>query len=288
MKTYKKGYDLTIEINDFILSYDDLGEGRIPIIFLHGFPFDKTMWKSQIEFLKTSYRLIACDVRGFGKSKDEKTPLSMSLFADDLIEFMDKLDIDKAIICGLSMGGYITLNAAKRFPDRFEALILCDTQCIADSAEVKEKRLNTIAAIEAEGAAEFNEGFIKSVFHKESLVNKKELVDEVRKIVFANSQHIIVQGLLALAVRTEACSTLDKIRIPTLIICGREDAVTPLEQSEYLKQHILGSTLEVIDNAGHLSNLEQPQEFNEILSEFLISLNEVYAENWMENQRMIR
>lgn len=288
MRTYKKGYDLTIEINDFTLSYDDLGEGRIPIIFLHGFPFDKTMWKSQIEFLKTSYRLIACDIRGFGKSKDESTPLSMSLFADDLIEFMDKLDIDKAIICGLSMGGYITLNAAKRFPDRFEALILCDTQCVADSAEVKEKRLNTIAAIEAGGAAEFNEGFIKSVFHEDSLVNKKELVDEVRKIVFANSQHIIVQGLLALAVRTETCSTLDKIRIPTLIICGREDAVTPLAQSEYLKQHILGSSLEVIDNAGHLSNLEQPYEFNEALSEFLISLNEVYAENWMENQRMIR
>ena len=288
MERLTKGYNLTTEVNDFTLSYDDVGEGRVPIIFLHGFPFDKTMWKSQIEFLQTSYRLIACDIRGFGKSKDERTPLSISLFADDLIEFMDKLEIDKAIICGLSMGGYITLNAAKRFPDRFEALILCDTQCIADTPEVKEKRLNTIAKIEAEGVADFNEGFIKSVFHKDSLTDKKELVEEVRNVVFANSQHIIIQGLLALAVRTEACSTLDKIRIPTLIICGREDAVTPLKQSEYLKQHILGSTLEVIDNAGHVSNLEQPNEFNEHISEFLINLSEDHAENWMENQRMIR
>jgi len=288
MKTDKNGYDLTIEVNDFTLSYDDLGEGRVPIIFLHGFPFDKSMWKGQIEFLKTTYRLIACDIRGFGKSTDENSPLNMNLFADDLIEFMDKLEIDKAIICGLSMGGFITLNAANRFPDRFEALILCDTQCIADTPEVKEKRLNTIAKIEAEGVSDFNEGFLKSVFHKDSLEDKKELVSALRSVVFANSQQIITQGLLALANRSETCSTLDKIHIPTLIICGREDAVTPLEQSEYLKEHILGATLKVIDNAGHVSNLEQPNEFNEHLSEFLINLSEAHAENWMENQRIIR
>lgn len=288
MKKPTKGYDLTIEMNDFILSYDDVGEGRIPIVFLHGFPFDKTMWEKQIEFLKTSYRLIACDIRGFGKSKDEKSLLNMDLFADDLIEFMDKLSIDKAVICGLSMGGYITLNAAKRFPDRFEALILCDTQCIADTEEIKEKRLKTIAKIEMEGVAHFNEEFIKSVFHKDSLTHKKELVEELGSVVFANSQHSIIQGLLALAIREDTCATLEKIRIPTLIICGREDAVTPLEESQYLKEHVLGSTLKIIDDAGHVSNLEQPNEFNEHLVEFLINLSEIHAENWIENQRMIR
>lgn len=288
MKKPTKGYDLTIEMNDFILSYDDVGEGRIPIVFLHGFPFDKTMWEKQIEFLKTSYRLIACDIRGFGKSKDEKSLLNMDLFADDLIEFMDKLSIDRAVICGLSMGGYITLNAAKRFPDRFEALILCDTQCIADTEEIKEKRLKTIAKIEMEGVAHFNEEFIKSVFHKDSLTHKKELVEELGSVVFANSQHSIIQGLLALAIREDTCATLEKIRIPTLIICGREDAVTPLEESQYLKEHVLGSTLKIIDDAGHVSNLEQPNEFNEHLVEFLINLSEIHAENWIENQRMIR
>lgn len=288
MKIPTKGYDLTIEINDFILSYDDVGEGRIPIVFLHGFPFDKTMWEKQIEFLKTTYRLIACDIRGFGKSKDEKSLLNMDLFVDDLIKFMDKLDIDKAVICGLSMGGFITLNAAKRFPDRFEALILCDTQCIADTPEIKEKRLKTIAKIEGEGVADFNEEFIKSVFHKDSLADKKELVEELRRVVFANSRHSIIQGLLALAIREDTCAILERIRIPTLIICGREDAVTPLEESEYLKEHVLGSTLKVIDDAGHVSNLEQPNEFNQYLGEFLINLSEIHAENWMENQRMTR
>lgn len=288
MKMPTKGYDLTIKMNDFILSYDDVGEGRIPIVFLHGFPFDKTMWEKQIEFLKTSYRLIACDIRGFGKSKDEQSLLSMDLFADDLIEFMDKLDIDKAVICGLSMGGFITLNAAKRFPDRFEALILCDTQCIADTEEIKEKRLNTIAKIEEEGVADFNKEFIKSVFHKDSLTDRKELVQELASVVFANSQHGIIQGLSALAIREDTCATLEKIRIPTLIICGREDAVTPLGESLYLKEHVLGAVIKVIDDAGHVSNLEHPNEFNEYLGDFLINLSEVHAENWMENQRMTR
>lgn len=288
MNTAAKGYDLSIEVNNFNLSYDDVGEGRIPIIFLHGFPFDKTMWKEQIQFLETSYRLIACDIRGFGKSTDEETPLSVSLFADDLIEFMNALSIDKAVVCGLSMGGFVTLNAVKRFPERFEALILADTQCIADSPEVKQKRLDTIVEIENEGTANFNEGFIKKVFHEDSLNNKKELVEDLRKVVFANSDRIIMQGLLALAVRTETCSTLTNIDIPTLVICGREDAVTPLKQSEYLKSHISNSKLDIIENAGHVSNLEQPRAFNESLKEFLMNLGDVHSENWLENQRSFR
>src|SRR5690606_2259848 len=122
--------------NNFNLSYDDVGEGELPVIFLHGFPFDKTMWREQIDFLKTSFRVIACDIRGFGSSKDEESRLSIDLFGEDLIAFMDKLAINKAIICGLSMGGFIALNVLNRFPDRFEAVILCDTQCIDDSPEV--------------------------------------------------------------------------------------------------------------------------------------------------------
>src|SRR5690606_41592977 len=105
---------------------------RSPIIFLHSFPFDKTMWHGQLEFLKSTHRVIACDIRGFGQSTDETSQLSMDLFADDNIQFMDTLKIEKAIICGLSMGGFIALNLMKRYPERFSALILCDTQCIAD------------------------------------------------------------------------------------------------------------------------------------------------------------
>lgn len=273
MNTETKGYDLTVPVNNFTLSYDDVGEGEIPIIFLHGYPFSKNMWRAQIEFLKPDYRLIACDIRGFGKSTDEKSALSVDLFGDDLILFMDRLHIDKAIICGLSMGGFIALNAMKKFPAHFKALILCDTQCIADTTEVKEKRHSIIKEIEAKGPAEFSEGFLKSVFHKDSLTNKPEVVEQLRSVVFANTPHIITAGLLALAGRAETCSGLSEINVTTLIICGRADEVTPLAQSESMHKNIRGSQLCVIENAGHVSNLEQPTEFNRHLAKFLSTLS---------------
>jgi len=265
--------NLLVEVNNTILSYNDVGEGSIPIIFLHGFPFDKSMWKGQLDFLKSSNRVIAYDIRGFGKSIEVKSTLSIDLFGEDLIAFMDKLNIEKAIICGLSMGGYIALNAIEEFPDRFEALILSDTQCIADTAEVKEKRKTTIEQIELEGTDVFMEKFIKSVFHPDSLTNKLELVESLRTVVFENSKGIITAGLSALAERSETCSSLDAIHIPTLIICGREDAVTPLAQSEFMHKQIGGSSLKIIDDAGHVSNLEQTDEFNKCILDFLNSLN---------------
>jgi len=267
--------NLLTEIAHFVISYNDTGAGIVPIIFLHGFPFDKSMWKGQLDALKFSNRVIACDIRGFGKSTGEKTPLSIDLFGEDLVAFMDKLNLDKAIVCGLSMGGYIALNAIKSYPERFEALILCDTQCIADTKEVKENRLKVIDQIKLDGANEFNEKFIKSVFHPDSLEHKTELVENLRSTVFANSKEIIIAGLTALAERTETCSILESIEIPTLIICGREDAVTPLAQSKYMHKHIKGSILKIINNAGHVSNLEQPDEFNSYIEDFINALNPV-------------
>ena len=238
------------------------------------------MWQGQLDFLKSSYRVIAVDIRGFGKSIDEESSLRIDLFTEDLIAFMDQLNIDKAIVCGLSMGGYITLNAYQRFPDRFEGLILADTQCIADTTEAKEKRYKTISEIEANGVADFNEGFIKNVFHEDSFANKKEVVEELRNVVYANSKHIIQEGLVALAERSETCSGLDKIAVPTLIICGREDIVTPLAQSEAMKESIPGAKLQIIEKAGHVSNLEQPDEFNKHLFNFLTALNVVGNEGF--------
>jgi pimeloyl-ACP methyl ester carboxylesterase len=167
------------------------------------------------------------------------------------------------------MGGYIALNAMKRFPSRFEALILCDTQCIADTNDVKTKRYKTIEDINEYGTTLFNEGFIKNVFHEDTVINKPEVVKQLRSVVFSNSQHIISQGLTALAERSETCSILDKITIPTLIICGREDVVTPLDESKYLNTHIKGSVLHVISNTGHVSNLEEPIKFNKLMRDFL-------------------
>ena len=265
--------NLIVEANDISLSYIDVGIGVVPIIFLHGFPFDKTTWHSQLDALKNTNRVIAIDIRGFGQSKDEKTPLTIDLFSDDLLAFMDKLKIEKAVICGLSMGGYIALNAINKFPKRVRALILCDTQCIVDTAEVRENRYKNIEKIRLSNATEFNENFIKSVFYFDSLVTKTEVVQQLRSIVFANSNEIIMAGLAALAERYETCSILNKIAVPTLIICGKEDRITPLNQSEFLYRNITNAKIKIIQNAGHVSNLEQPEVFNNFLKDFINSLN---------------
>lgn len=288
MLTEQKGYQLRLTVNDLEISYDDIGEGEIPVIFLHGFPFSKAMWRQQLDFLRTNHRVIAFDIRGFGASTDEESPLSIDLFAEDLVGLMDSLSIEKAIVCGLSMGGYIALNAQTRFPERFAGLILCDTQCIPDSPEVKEKRMQTIADVESNGATNFNEGFLKVAFHNDSLSHKKELVESLRKVVFSNSAHIISAGLKAIAERSETCSTLGAIDIPTLIVCGREDEVTPLAQSEAMHQQIEGSILRVIDYAGHVSNLEHPDEFNQYMHDFLSIFHRDTTNNFPENNESIK
>ena len=267
--------NLLTEVNNVAISYHEVGEGEIPILFLHGFPFDKSMWKGQLDHLKNVTRLLAIDIRGFGKSTDETTPLSIDLFTEDLIAFMDKLNIKKAIVCGLSMGGYIALNAVKNFPERFEALILCDTQCVADTTEGKENRYKVIEQIKENSATEFNEKFIKNVFHPDSISSKTEVVKNLSDVVFANSKEIMMSGLTALAERSETCSSLKDIHIHTLIICGKQDTVTPLAQSEFMNLNIKDSILNIIDNAGHVSNLEQPEAFNKHLSDFLKSFTTI-------------
>lgn len=263
------GTDLTIKANNITLSYNDYGKGEIPILFIHGFPFNKSSWQPQLDFLKATNRVIAYDIRGFGNSTNDDKEISMSLLADDLIKFMDALQINKAIVCGLSMGGYILLNAISRYPKRFEAIILSDTQCIADSFEAKEKRFKTIKQIEADGITDFTSAFVSTIFCKESLKNKNELVAKIKDVILSTSQKIIVATLYALAQRHEMCSWLGKISIPVLIICGKEDAVTPLIQSEFILNKIPNSILHSINEAGHMSNIEQPDEFNKHLNSFI-------------------
>jgi len=280
------GYDLCVTLNDFQMSYDDVGAGSSTVLFLHGFPFDKSMWHQQLEYFHASHRLIACDIRGFGKSKYEDKPISIAQFADDLIEFMDKLEVESTTICGLSMGGFIALNAMKRFPTHFDALILCDTQCIADSPEKKAQRLDVIEKIKSNGSEQFRKDFVKSVFHENSLTNKTELVEQLGAVVDANSDEILMQGLLALAEREETCSSLKEIAVPTLILCGREDTITPLLQSEFMHKSIFESTLHVIEAAGHVSNLEQADDFNHQLLNFLIKLDHQNFEKINGKERM--
>lgn len=268
---HSKGRDININLKGVTICYDDFGTGNIPVIFIHGFPFDKSSWQPQMEFLKYTHRVLAYDIRGFGKSTPGQENMSISLFADDLIEMMDVLQIEKAVACGLSMGGYILLNAVNRYPERFEAIILSDTQCIADSSEGKVKRYKTIEQINAEGLTAFTEAFVKNIFCPESLDTKKDLVEKISDIILSTSPITITGTLSALAQRPEMCSSLNEIFIPVLILCGEEDTVTPMTQAEFLNRNIANSELYSIGKAGHMSNLEQPDEFNRYLSTFISS-----------------
>lgn len=265
------GNDIEINVNGITICYDDLGEGGIPIVFIHGFPFNKSAWQPQMDFLKKTNRVIAYDIRGFGKSTAGNEEASIDLFGDDLIKFMDALLIKKAVVCGLSMGGYILLNALDRYPNRFEAIVLSDTQCISDSPEVKEKRYKTIEQIKVGGLNDFAEAFIQNIFCKESLNNKKELVEKIKNIILSTSPDTITGTLNALAQRREMCFLLREISIPTLILCGKEDMVTPLAQSEFLHNRIKNSIFHHLDGAGHLPNLEQASKFNKYIYDFISS-----------------
>jgi 3-oxoadipate enol-lactonase len=268
-----QGTDIQINANGITMSFDDFGKGETPIIFVHGFPFDKSSWAPQMAFMKRTQRVIAYDIRGFGATTLGTIKPSIRVFADDLVKFMDNMGIPKAVVCGLSMGGYIALNAVQRYPERFKALILSDTQAIADTEEAEKKRYQTIEQIKTDGLAVFTEGTLKNVFCADSRTHRKELIHQVKDVVLSTSPETIIATLTALAERADMTSSLKFITIPTLIICGKEDSMTPPNQAEALHIAIKNSRLHIIENAGHLSNLEQSAVFNTHLARFIATLS---------------
>ena len=263
------GAELEIIVRDLTISYNDVGDKKNQtIIFIHGFPFDKNMWNMQLTALSPYVRCVAFDLAGYGRTSHREA-YSIETFADDLDAFMHLMQIEKAAVCGLSMGGYISLRAMAKYPERFSKLILCDTQCIADSDEGRQKRFKAIEQIESEGLENYAAGFVKNVFTESSLQTKKEIVAEIQDTMLHTSPKSVTGTLKALAEREETCFVLPSIKIPTLIICGREDKITPPAQSEFMHNKINGSQLKILENAAHMSNLEQPAEFNKTLLSFL-------------------
>jgi 3-oxoadipate enol-lactonase len=250
--------------------YCDEGPENAPvIIFIHGFPFNKNMWEKQSEALKNKYRVVAIDLRGHGNSDAGKEDFSINLFAEDLIHIMDLLQISRAVLCGLSMGGYISLNALERFPNYFSALILCDTQCIADTSEVKEKRKKTIHFIKENGLEKYADESLKNLFADGSFSTKKEEIAFIRETILKTSADSVCNTLRALADRSETCATLKDIKIPVLILVGREDKITPPSAAQLMHEKIEDSQMHIIEQAGHVSNMENPGDFNKYLKNFL-------------------
>jgi pimeloyl-ACP methyl ester carboxylesterase len=259
-----------IIVNNVIINYIAMGDASKPtVIFIHGFPFNKYMWQAQINLLKDKYHVIAYDVRGHGNSELGTEELSIDLFGEDLIGFMNALKLDKVILCGLSMGGYITLNVLSKHQDRFMGALLCDTTCTADSPEGKEKRKKNIERVKVEGLTNYTEESLKILFAPESLTNHAEIVEKIRNTIVNTPVETITKTLTALGNREETCSKLAQIKIPVTILVGEKDMLTPISTARLLHENILNSTLHLISEAGHLSNLENPNQFNMILDDFL-------------------
>jgi 3-oxoadipate enol-lactonase len=250
--------------------YDDKGpKNGVPIIFIHGFPFDSSTWQSQVNVIPERFRTITYDVRGHGQSEAGPTPYSLEFFVDDLFALIKKLELDQPILCGLSMGGYIALRAFERWPALFRALILCDTRSEGDSNQAKINRANAIKTIREFGTTQFAEDSVKNLFWEGNANNRIAEIKNVKEIIEKTSPDVICATSMALAARTDTTEVLADIKVPVLIIVGEHDKITPPIASESLHEVIKDSELVVIKNAGHLSNLENPLDFNEALVGFL-------------------
>jgi len=227
------------------------------------------MWDAQAALLEKNFFVVTYDQRGHGGSAVGDGQFPLEFLVDDLIGVLDFLKLPKAILCGLSMGGYIALRAVERNPERGLGLVLCDTRSEADSNEAKVKRAAGIKTVKGDGVDAFAEGFLKAVFPPESFTAHKEAVDKTRGMMKANPPLGVAGTLLALATRTDTTASLANIRVPTLILVGEKDGITPVAAAESMKAKIPGSQMFVIPGAGHLSNLDNPTVFNAHLETFL-------------------
>ena len=257
-----------VQIDNFKMGYTDTGAGR-PVVLIHGYPFTRTLWNEQIAVLSESYRVIAPDLRGFGESDSSDGPSTMNRMAQDVATFLDHLGIPRATIGGLSMGGYVALAFYKQFASRVRALILADTRAQADTEEAKQTREQQAEKALAEGMAGIADAMLPKLLTPETVSKRPEIVKRVRDMMLKTKSDGAAAALRGMAVRDDQTSLLSKITVPTLIIVGSEDAITPVADSEKMNQAIAGSRLVVLENAGHVSNLERTEEFNEALLDFL-------------------
>lgn len=259
----------TAMMNNFQMYYTDDGiEHASPVIFIHGFPFNHTMWEQQVQLLAGTHRVISYDIRGHGNSEPGDGPVLIDFLVDDLFALMDHLGISSASIVGLSMGGYIALRGIEREPDRFLSLVLCDTKSGADTNEAKIKRADAIRSIQSEGVDTFAKNFLKSVFSPGSFDKHPNAVRKIRNIIKNTSPDTICKTLTALAARTDTTHVLEKIGVPTLILVGEKDQLTPPSAAQEMAQLIPESQIHILKDAAHMSNLENPEEFNVHLSQF--------------------
>lgn len=244
-----------------MLHFQEAGQGT-PLVLLHAFPLSSEMWRPQLDAFSNEFRVIAPDLLDGSCSIDDMAIAVMAL--------LEELDLRESVILGgLSMGGYTALAFARLFPKKLRALILCDTRAEADSEEAKANRDKMLALGESEGSAAIVEQMAPKLLGETTKNTKASLVEDVRELGLRQSPAAIASALRALRDRAESLDLLPQIQVPTLVIVGDEDTITPLAAAQTLAQNIHGAKLVVIPQSGHLSNIEQPEIFNSAVRDFL-------------------
>lgn len=262
---------MQVEINGITIDYTDQGSG-LPVIFIHAFPLNKSMWDEQIEAVGDSYRSIALDLRGHGHSTVAPGPYAMEQMASDIRGLMSALSIEKAVLVGLSMGGYVSFEFYRNYPDAVRAMVLADTRAGSDTADARERRLRMAEKAEREGAGSIADEMEPIAVGPTTRRERPGVVRRMRGMIEANTPQGIAAAQLGMAERRDSSELLAHIDCPVMVVVGSEDGLTPLAEAEKLRDGIMGSRLEEIEGAGHLSNMERPDRFNEILVEFLGSI----------------
>jgi pimeloyl-ACP methyl ester carboxylesterase len=242
--------------------YHDEGQGE-PLLLIHGFPLSSDMWEPQRAALMHRFRVVAPDLRGMGKSDVPTGDYSMAAYADDLIALLDELGIAQVIVCGMSMGGYIAFELLRRAPDRVSGLILIDTRATADDDTTKAKRRSLIDQVRSEGsrAAADTDTMLTERTHRE----QPDLVEYVRRIMSAMPADGIVGALNAMIDRPDSTAMLSQIAVPTLVIVGSEDTLTPPALAQQMQAATPNAQLVVIEGAAHGSSLERPDDVNKAI-----------------------
>ncbi len=262
------------EVNNVSIAYCDSGGAGRPLVFLHAFPLNQTFWDEQVAAFASGFRVITLDWRGFGGSSLNDAPSTMDVFAEDLAALLDYLEVEKAILCCVSMGGYAAFSFLRKYPERVSALVLADTRATSDTEEARENRLKMASLAREQGSSVIADQMISKLLGPKTLANKPEVAERVRMMIESNNREGIARALLGMAERRDSTSLLGGIKCQTLVIVGEDDALTPPKDSEALARAIPGAELVIIPVVGHLSNIENPVEFNRVVAGFLALLGD--------------